>query len=73
MKREFIRVVEDSTLVKDSQSGAVLRTDLEAFQARKAKKIETQRMRHADERIAALENRVAILETALKELIRKVE
>nr|CAI3971116.1 virion structural protein [Ochrobactrum phage ORM_20] len=65
--RELHRVREDPSYVKDISSGAVLRTDLEAFQARKAKKAEAQKLRDNERRISELEERVAELERLIKE------
>ena len=65
--RELHRVREDPSFSKDVSSGAVLRTDIEAFQQRKAKKAEAKKLRDNEQRITELEQRVADLERLIKE------
>uniref|UniRef100_A0AAU8HZ01 Uncharacterized protein n=1 Tax=Rhizobium phage IG49 TaxID=3129228 RepID=A0AAU8HZ01_9CAUD len=65
MQRELHRVREDSTLARDVTSGAIIRTDLDAFQQRKAKKLESERLKRTDERITALEKKIEELESII--------
>lgn len=65
--RELHRVKEDPSFSKDVSSGAVLRTDIDAFQQRKLKKAEAKKLRENEIRITELEQRVAELERLIKE------
>lgn len=68
--RELHRIKEDPSFSKDTSSGAVLRTDLEAFQKRKADKARQKQLVKNEQRISELEERVARLERLIEEGMR---